>query len=239
MDVSSLFDEVVADIEADPELTSRSARRDSWMAETNLRERLREITENEIEAIDNSENGNPYLRSIEVNDDGEVEKVRLRIYSPTLKSKYHRTIRVSNGELDLEETREKAEELADQVEEKKAEQNRFEPELGTIGEYLMDEKGYNRQTAWLHENYEDRSEEAGVASLKDGDVGEVTAVESYNKTPFRFKVKFKFDPTEYDGEDGLEELGKEKALEMYPEARVTSSFVKTGINYARICLTID
>ncbi len=147
MDVSSLLDEVVADIEANPELTNRSARRTSWLAETNFREELRDRLSNQIGVMATSENERPYVKSATIDDGGNVEKIWLRIYSPKLKSKYHRTIRVSDGTLDLEEVREKAEELVSQVEEKKAEQNRFEPELGTIGEYLMDEKGYNRQTA--------------------------------------------------------------------------------------------
>lgn len=236
MDLDKFFDNVITELEAEGEWDDRHLRRGSALAQGRFKRSLNDELAERIGVMEDGGSGNPYLRSVEFSEDNQIEKVRIRIWSSLLSKNYRRTVTVFDNELDLETVRDKAKELAEQVEEKETEyrSNKFEPELGTIGEYLMDEKGYNRQTAWLHENYEDRAEDAEISKY-----GRVKAVESYSNKPFRFKVKFTITSEHWDDEDELEAVAKEKALDMFPEARATSAFVKTGINYARICLTID
>jgi hypothetical protein len=233
MDLNEFFDNVIAELE-DEGARERSLKRTSAVAQGRFKRTLKSLLASRIDAMTKTGTGSPCLRTVEFSDNGEPEKVRLRVHSQRLSKSYRRTITVSDGELDLETVRDKAEELAEQVKEKLKKRKSFRPELGTIGEYLMEEKGYSRQTAWLHENYEDRAEKAGFSEY-----GRVKAVESYSTKPFRFKVKMEISSEHWGDESELEAVAREKALDMFPEARATDAFVKTGINFAFIRLTID
>ena len=233
-DLDEMLGEVVTEIENNEDLSNRSACRDSSLASTLLRDRLQTRSGEEIENLQKDLDGArtthnevPYISSVVVSDDGEIEKVKMRVSSSlaNFHKTYRRTIRVSGGEVAVQTLREKANELYNQMQEKKQEflDNKFEPELGQLGKFLHKNRNYNRETAWLHETVQDRCEDVGLAFDREDrfDHDGYVKVNSRSHGPFKFTITVNFNGGGPE-DDNLEEATR-RVVEMLPEAELEKS----------------
>lgn len=233
-DLDEMLDEAVAEIEDNEDWSNRSANRGSSLATTILRDKVRERSGEQVENLQKDLDGArtthnevPYVSSVVVSDDGEIEKLRIWVSSSlaNFKKTYKRTIRISNGEIAVQTLREKANELYKQMQERKQKflDNKFEPELGQLGKFLYKNRNYNRETAWLHETVQKRCEDVGLAFDREDrfDHDGYVKVNSRSHGPFKFTITVSFNGGGPE-DDNLEEATR-CVVEMLPEADLEKS----------------
>lgn len=93
-------------------------------------------------------------------------------------------------------------------------------EVGSVGQFLMNERGYRQDTAWLHEQV--RNADLEEANIKN--------ISTSGHDPLRGKIKIEIDKPEdpdFGSSDEAKEWVDERVRlifeELLPEARITST----------------